>query len=123
MLRSRLALKIALLIVAVLILGFGASTVWTIQREADLVVEQNKVAARRLTATLVASIEGAMLQERPDVTRTVLQELKTSTPVEGLTIFRRNGVEAFTDLATLEEVDRNAGLARDVLDNIRRMAH
>ena len=61
MLRSRLALKIALLIVAVLILGFGASTVWTIQREAELVVEQNKVAARRLTTTLVASIEGAML--------------------------------------------------------------
>ena len=85
-------------------------------------VEQNKMAARRLTATLVASIEGAMLQERPDVTRTVLQELKTSTPVEGLTIFRRNGVEAFTDLTTAMEVDRNAGLAKDVLDNIKRMA-
>src|SRR5262249_27143399 len=95
----------------------------TIQRESELLVEQNKMAARRLTATLVASIEGAMLQERPDVTRTVLRELRTSTPVEGLTIFRRNGVEAFTDLATAMEVDRNAGLAKDVLDNIRRMAH
>jgi class 3 adenylate cyclase/HAMP domain-containing protein len=80
------------------------------------------MAARRLTATLVASIEGAMLQERPDVTRTVLQELKTSTPVEGLAIFRRNGVEAFTDLATAMEVDKNAGLPREVFDNIRRMA-
>src|SRR5512145_2448 len=121
MLRSRLALKITLLIIAILILGFGASTALTIQREADLVVEQNKMAARRLTATLVASIEGAMLQERPDVTRTVLQELKTSTPVEGLTVFRRNGVEAFTDLATAMEVDKNAGLAKEVLDNIKRM--
>jgi class 3 adenylate cyclase len=120
--RASLAVKISVLIVLVLIVGFGASTILTIQREAALLVEQSKMSARRLTATLVASIEGAMLQERPDVTRTVIQELKTSTPVEGLTIFRRNGVEAFTDLATAMEVDKNAGLARDVLDNIKKMA-
>jgi class 3 adenylate cyclase/HAMP domain-containing protein len=120
--RGNLAVKISVLIVVVLIIGFGASTIWTVQREAELLVEQSKMAARRLTATLVASIEGAMLQERPDVTRTVLQELKTSTPVEGLTIFRRNGVEAFADLDTALEVDRNAGLAAEVLENIRKMA-
>ena len=122
MVRGRLAVKISILIVVVLIIGFGVSTILTVQREADLLVEQSKVSARRLTATLVASIEGAMLQERPDVTRTVLQELKTSTPVEGLSIFRRNGVEAFTDMTTAMEVDKNAGLAKDVLDNIKRMA-
>jgi class 3 adenylate cyclase len=119
--RSRLAFKISVLIVVVLIVGFGASTILTIQRESAVLVEQSKMAARRLTATLVASIEGAMLQERPDVTRSVLQELKTSTPVEGLTVFRRTGVEAFTDLATAMEVNKNAGLAKDVMDNIRKM--
>jgi len=119
---SRLAVKIELLIVVVLVIGFGLSTVVTIQREADLLVEQNKLAARRLTATLVASIEGAMLQERPDVTRTVIQELKQSSPVEEFAVYRRTGVEAFTDLTTAMEVDRNAGLAKDVLDNIKRMA-
>ena len=71
MLRSRLAAKITLLIVAVLIVGFGASTIWSLRREEGLLVEQNKMAARRLTSTLVASIEAAMLQERPDVTRAV----------------------------------------------------
>src|SRR5258705_4093515 len=122
MLRASLAVKIAVLIVVVLIIGFGASTIFTIQRERELLLEQNKVSARRLTATLVASIEGAMLQERPDVTRTVIQELKTSSPVEGLTIFRRTGVEAFTDLVTAMEVDKNAGLAKDVMANIKKMA-
>jgi class 3 adenylate cyclase len=121
MLRGSLAAKVSVLIVVVLIIGFGVSTILTIQREAELLIEQNKVSARRLTATLVASIEGAMLQERPDVTRMVLRELKTSSPVEGLTIFRRNGDEAFTDLSTAMEVDRNAGLNKDVLDNIKRM--
>ncbi len=122
MFRSRLAVKLTLLIVAVLVVGFGASTVLTLQRERELVLGQNKLAARRLTATLVASIEGAMLQERPDVTRTVLQELKASSPVEELTIYRRNGVEAFTDLVTLEEVKRNADLSPQVLANIQKMS-
>ena len=119
--RARLATKITVLIVVVLIIGFGASTILTIQREAQLLVDQNKLAVRRLTATLVASIEGAMLQERPDVTRTVLDELKASSPVEELTIYRRNGVEAFTDLTTMMEVNKNAGLAKDVMDNIKKM--
>jgi class 3 adenylate cyclase/HAMP domain-containing protein len=121
MFRSRLATKITILIVVVLIIGFGASTVWTIRREAEVLVEQNKMAARRLTASIVASIEAAMLQERPDVTRMLLDELKGASPVEGLTIYRRNGVEAFTDLATLEEVRKNADLAPEVLKNIEKM--
>src|SRR5437867_8221513 len=120
--RARLATKITVLIVVVLIIGFGASTILTIQREAQLLVDQNKLAVRRLTATLVASIEGAMLQERPDVTRTVLDELKASSPVDELTVYRRNGVEAFTDLTTMMEVDKNAGLAKEVMDNIKKMA-
>lgn len=121
MFRSRLSLKITLLIVVVLIVGFGASTVWTIQRESALLVEQNKIAARDLTKSIVASIEGAMLQERPDVTRAVIQELKGASPVHALVIYRRNGVEAFTDLATLDEVKKNADLAPAVIDNIRKM--
>ena len=129
MLRSRLALKITLLIVAVLIIGFGISTVVTIERESTALVEQNKQAVRRLTQTLVASIEAAMLQERPDVTRSLLQELRElrarpvgdSTPLESLMIYRRNGVEAFTDMATATEVARNAGLSDEVMKNIAKM--
>ena len=96
MLRSRLTAKITLVIVAVLILGFGASTIWSIRLQSAQLIEQSKVAARRQTLTIVASIEGAMLQERPDVTRTVLQELRGASPVEGLTIFRTNGTEALS---------------------------
>jgi class 3 adenylate cyclase/HAMP domain-containing protein len=122
MLRSSLAVKIEALIIVVLVVGFGLSTIISIQRESSLLVEQNMLAARRLTATLVASIEGAMLQERPDVTRTVIQELRQSSPVEEFTVYRRTGVEAFTDLSTAMEVDKNAGLAPEVLKNIQKMA-
>jgi class 3 adenylate cyclase len=121
MLLSSLAGKITLVIVAVSVLGFGASTVWTIHHESALVIEQSKAAARRLAGAIIASIESAMVQERPDVTRALIQELRGASPVEGLDIFRRNGVEAFTDLATVEEVEKHADLSEDVLANIRRM--
>jgi len=121
MFRARLAVKITVLIVAVMIVGFGATTILTIQRESATLIEQNKVAARRLTAALIASIEGAMLQGRPDVTRMMLSELKGAPSVEGFTIYRRNGVEAFTDLTTATEVARTAGLAQEVLDNLAKM--
>src|SRR2546427_6363808 len=93
----------------------------TIQRESLAVIDQKKIGSRRLTMAVVASVEGAMLQERPDVTRTMIQQLKSSSLVEGFTIYRRNGVEAFTDLATAGEVERRAGLAPDVLAKITKM--
>jgi hypothetical protein len=49
--RPKLATKITLLIVAVMIVGFGASTLWSLRREEALLVDQNKMAACRLTAT------------------------------------------------------------------------
>jgi class 3 adenylate cyclase/HAMP domain-containing protein len=119
--RLRLTAKITLLIVAVLIVGFGASTILTIQRESALLVEQNKTATRRLIAAVVASIETAMLQERPDITRGLIQDLKTLSPVEGLTVYRRNGVEAFTDLETLRQVTKEADLSQTVIASIQKM--
>jgi class 3 adenylate cyclase/HAMP domain-containing protein len=118
---GRLTAKITVVIVLVLIVGFGVSTILTIQRESALLVEQNKVAARQLIATLVSSIETAMLSERPDITRGLIDELRDSKRVQGLVVYRRNGVEAFTDLATLREVSREAELPKGVTASIEKM--
>jgi hypothetical protein len=93
----------------------------TIQRESNLLVEQSKVATRRLTDALIASIETAMVRERPDVTRRLIYELRAASPVDALEVYRRNGVEAFTDLETLDEVQRKAGLAQEVRETIMQM--
>jgi len=119
--RARLTAKITVVIVVVLVIGFGVSTILTIRRESELLVEQNKVAARQLVMTLVASIETAMLSERPDITRGLIEDLRGSRLVSGLTVYRRNGVEAFTDLATLREVSKEAELPQGVMASIQRM--
>jgi class 3 adenylate cyclase/HAMP domain-containing protein len=117
----RLTAKITVLIILVLIIGFGISTVLTIKRESELLVEQNKMAARQLIGTLVASIETAMLSERPDITRGLIDDLRSSKVVQGLVVYRRNGVEAFTDLATLREVTKEAELPKEVTASIEKM--
>jgi class 3 adenylate cyclase/HAMP domain-containing protein len=119
--RVRLTAKITVLIVLVLIIGFGAATILTIRRESELLVEQNKMAARQLIGTLVSSIETAMLSERPDITRGLIDDLRSSKIVQGLVVYRRNGVEAFTDLATLREVSKEAELPKDVTASIEKM--
>lgn len=120
-LRARLTAKITILIILVLIIGFGVSTILTIKRESELLVEQNKVAARQLIGTLVSSIETAMLSERPDITRGIIDDLRRSKLVQGLVVYRRNGVEAFTDLATLREVSKEAELPKGVMASIEKM--
>src|SRR5262249_60800214 len=65
--RAPLTLKITVLIVVVLIVGFGVSTILTIQREAELLVEQGKQAARELTATPSARLRAAMAPEPPRI--------------------------------------------------------
>ncbi|HEX9746798.1 MAG TPA: hypothetical protein VGB86_00155, partial [Methylomirabilota bacterium] len=119
--RIRLTAKITVLIILVLIIGFGVSTILTIKRESELLVEQNKMAARQLIGTLVSSIETAMLSERPDITRGIIDDLRSSKLVQGLVVYRRNGVEAFTDLATLREVSKEADLPRGVTASIEKM--
>ncbi len=119
--RIRLTAKITVLIILVLIIGFGVATLLTIKRESELLVEQNKMAARQLIGTLVSSIETAMLSERPDITRGLIDDLRSSKLVQGLVVYRRNGVEAFTDLATLREVSKEAELPKDVMASIEKM--
>ncbi len=119
--RLSLVARITLFIVLILIAGLGVSTIWTIQRESAVLVDQSKLWVKRLTASVIASIESAMLQERPDVTRTMIGELARTSSVQMLTVYRRNGVEAFTDLATLEEVERSGALAPDVAARIQKM--
>jgi len=69
----------------------------------------------------VQSIESSMLAGRPDIVRALSQRLHTLKDVEQITIFRTNGVEAFTDLTTLEEVQQGASLDPEVVNKIRSM--
>ena len=120
-LRRHLQAKVLALIVIILIVGFGVLGVWNIHIQSVALLEQSKEASRILADAMVKSIESSMLEGRPDIVRVLSRHLHTVKEVEQITIFRTNGVEAFADLATLEQVQRDASLEPEVVDKIRRL--
>ena len=117
--RRRLQVKVISLILAILILGFGILASHHIRRDAELTIAGNQETARLLAATIVRSIENGMLEGRPDIIRRLVQGLKTELKdVRRLEVYRRNGVEAFTDLETVNEVNRFVGLDAGLIERI-----
>jgi len=122
LLRARLRTKVTALIVAILILGFGILMVLNIRRESEVLVARHRDTARLLAASILTSIENGMLEGRPDITRRLVQELRTELKeVRRIDVYRRNGVEAFADLETVSEVDRLAGLDADMIQRISKL--
>jgi class 3 adenylate cyclase/HAMP domain-containing protein len=120
--RHHLRFKVAALIVAILIVGFGVLVILNIRREAETLIAAHREAARLLGSSILTSIENGMLEGRPDSTRMLVQELKTELKdLRQLAVYRRNGVEAFTDLETVNEVNQNAGLEPGMIERISKM--
>jgi class 3 adenylate cyclase/HAMP domain-containing protein len=120
--RQHLRLKVAVMIVAILVLGFGVLVILNIRRESQTLIAAHRETARLLGSSILTSIETGMLEGRPDITRQLVQELKTELKdVRQIGVYRRNGVEAFTDLETLNEVNRTAGLEPALVERISRM--
>ena len=103
LLQRRLRVKVIALIAAILIVGFGLLVIVNIRREAQVLVGTNQETARLLSASIVGSIQSGMLEARPDVIRRLVGNLKSELKdVRRLDVYRRNGVEAFSDLETLD---------------------
>lgn len=115
MFQRHLQLRVIALIVAILVLGFGVLVILNIRREAEVLVAGNRETAQLLTASIQKSIENGMLDGRPDIIRRLVQELrKELQDVRVLDVYRRNGVEAFSDLETLKEVNLDAALVEQI---------
>ncbi|MBI4013507.1 MAG: HAMP domain-containing protein [Candidatus Rokubacteria bacterium] len=120
--RRHLRLKVISLIVAILVLGFGILMVLNIRREAQTLIAGHRETVRLLGGSILASIENGMLEGRPDIIRQLVHELQAQLKdVRRIEVYRRNGVEAFTDLETVNEVNRIAGLEPALIERITKM--
>jgi len=120
--RRHLRVKVIALIVAILILGFGILLILNIRREAEVLVASNRETAHLLAASILRSIENGMLEGRPDIIRRLVHDLKGELKdVRHLAVYRRNGVEAFNDLETVNAVNRLAGLDAEMVTRFASM--
>jgi len=122
LLRQHLRLKVIALIVAILVLGFGLLMVLNIRREAQTLIADHRETVSLLSASILAAIENGMLEGRPDIIRQLVTDLKRELKdVRRIDVYRRNGVEAFADLETVNEVNRIAGLEPGLIERISKM--
>jgi class 3 adenylate cyclase len=118
-LRERLRAKVLALVLTILILGFGLLLGLNLARERRALEERHRETARLLAASILTAVENGMMEARPDIIRRLLQELrKEIRDVRRIDVYRRNGVEAFTDLETVEAVNTYAGLEPDLVRRI-----
>lgn len=121
--RQSLSIKIALLIAMILLTGFGVSLILNIRQETRDRVDKNRETARMLAASISASVENGMIDGRPDIIRRLVQDLKSElTDVRHLEIYRRNGVEAFSDLETVKELELAGYIDDDLVLRISKMS-
>jgi class 3 adenylate cyclase/HAMP domain-containing protein len=118
-LRERLRAKVLALVLTILVLGFGLLLGLNLARERRALEERHRETARVLAASILTAVENGMMDARPDSIRRLLQELrKEIRDVRRIDVYRRNGVEAFTDLETVEAVNTYAGLEPDLIRRI-----
>ena len=122
MFHHKLALKVTVLIVGILIAGFGFLLAMNIRQETEALVAKNQETAHLLASSVNETIEVGMLRVRPDIVRRLIQQLKADLKqVRRINVYRRNGVEAFADLDTLQEVNRKVHLDPELVRSISEM--
>ncbi len=94
-LQTRLEFKILLLIVAVLILGFGSYVVITIQSESASLIEHQQKTLQVSTETLLAGIRNVMLTGKATFAVEMVNDVRQRVKFVDMTMFDRFGREVF----------------------------
>ena len=121
-LREQLRAKILALVGGILLLGSGLLLALNLGQERHALEERHRETARLLAASILTAVENGMLEARPDIIRRLLQELRAQLrDVRRIDVYRHNGVEAFTDLETVEAVNSYVGLEPELIRRITRL--
>lgn len=93
--QTRLEFKILLLIIAVLIAGFGTYVVISIQSEADALFQKHQENVRLFSETIVGGIRSVMMTGKAPLTYEFLNDARRKLTSGSLTIYDRFGREVF----------------------------
>ncbi|MEX2090174.1 MAG: adenylate/guanylate cyclase domain-containing protein, partial [Bacteroidota bacterium] len=93
--RTRLEYKILLLLIAVLIAGFGTYVVTRIQSESEALLHQHQEKVRLFSETIVGGIRNVMLTGKSPLTHEFLNDARRNLTFGSLTVYDRFGREVF----------------------------
>ena len=92
--QTRLEFKILLLLIAVLLVGFGTYAILTIQQQSESLLQQHRLRLTEVSETIMAGIRNVMLTGKAPLTLEFVNDARQNLPY-GLTIYDRFGREVF----------------------------
>src|SRR4030067_152967 len=110
MFKHGLLYKILIIVVSINLLGFGLLIYQVLNEEKKNLLEERREASELMSQPVLNTIYQDMLDERAEMARYLMKNLKTIKGIERLQIVRGNGIEeAFQDYKTLKAVEKEYG--------------
>ncbi len=100
-----LGLRLALVISGVLLCLMFVADVWLERQLTKVIYEEERTQAETHAKTLLASLQTLMLNGQGTLAREWLDRLHGAAGIVDIEVLRRDGNEAFNDLATVEQVN------------------
>jgi len=96
-LKNRLEVKILLLLIAVLIGGFGTYIIVSINSQSDVLIEQNRQKSMLFGQTIMVGIRNVMLSGKASYARTFVNDARDSLTSGMLNVYDREANEVFQE--------------------------
>jgi len=110
MLKNSISAKIFFTVVSIIIVGFGFLTYTVIEQEKKDSLKERRSASELMAHPILYTIYKDMLDERADMVRHLIENMKDVKGTERVQIIRSNGIEeAFQDFKTLKAVEKEYG--------------
>lgn len=101
--------KVNTIILASLVIGVGGVTYYFAQTLATTIEGNTEANLDQQSDVLYSAIETIMLPGYADIAEGFFQDITTIDPDYDIVLYRRDGVEAFVDNQTIDEVNENLG--------------
>ncbi len=95
--KNRLEIKILLLIIVVLIVGFGSYVIVSINSQSNMLIEQNRQKSMLFGQTIMVGIRNVMLSGKASYARTFVNDARDSLTSGMLSIYDREANEVFQE--------------------------
>ncbi|WP_031597733.1 ATP-binding protein [Ferrovum myxofaciens] len=105
MFKSRLGLRLSVILGAVLALLLAGGLTWLDHNERQSMAEQAEQSTEQTALALEASLKSIMLAGEGPIAHDWLKRVRQTTDFDDVRIYRRDGTEAFVDNATIDRVN------------------
>jgi diguanylate cyclase (GGDEF)-like protein/PAS domain S-box-containing protein len=105
----RIRYKLMMVVGLAVTIGLVAVALFYTKHQEDAVLAQNERTMLKLTESVTQGLQSVMLAGSADIAQSFADRLKKVPEVDDFRIIRRNGLEAFRDNSTIEDVNARRG--------------